>query len=98
MLITKEENQKKNLRNGDLNYEQTEYLGTEHSEELQIDGNTIPPVIEFEYLGSIFQENGSSDLEFEERIGETRKVISMLMRYYGIEIFYTQQSYYYANQ
>jgi hypothetical protein len=29
-------------------------------------------------LGSIFQENGSTDLEIEKRIGETRRVLSML--------------------
>jgi hypothetical protein len=32
----------KNIRNGDLNYEKTEYFGTDHLEELQSDGNTIP--------------------------------------------------------
>jgi hypothetical protein len=59
-------------------------LFTEYSEELQINGNTIPVVKQFEYLGSIFQVNGLSDLQFEKIIGEIRRVISMLMRYYGI--------------
>jgi hypothetical protein len=45
---------------------------------LQINGNTIPTVKQFKYLGSIVQENGSSDLEIDKRISETRRVISML--------------------
>jgi hypothetical protein len=40
-----------------------EYFGTDHSEELQINESTILAVTQFKYLGSIVQENGSSDLE-----------------------------------
>jgi phage gp16-like protein len=61
-----------------LNYGKTEYLGTDHSEEFQTNGNTIPTVKRFKYLGSKVQENDSYDLDTEERISETRKVISML--------------------
>jgi hypothetical protein len=61
-----------------INYGKTEYLGTDHSEELQINGNTIPTVKQFKYLGSIVQENGSSELEIDKRISETRRDISML--------------------
>jgi hypothetical protein len=45
---------------------------------LQINGNTIPTVKQLKYWGSIVQENGSSDLEIEKNISETRRVISML--------------------
>jgi hypothetical protein len=45
---------------------------------LKINGNTIPTVKQLKYLGSIVQENGSSDLEIDKRISETRRVISML--------------------
>jgi hypothetical protein len=38
-----------------INYGKTEYLGTDHSEELQINGNTIPTLKEFMYLGSVVQ-------------------------------------------
>jgi hypothetical protein len=61
-----------------ISYGKAKYLGTDHSEELQINGNTIPTVKQFKYLGSIVQENGSSVLEVEKRIGETRRVNSML--------------------
>jgi hypothetical protein len=61
-----------------INYGEMEYLDTYHSGELQINGNTIPTVKQFKYLGSIVQENDSSDLEIEKRISETRRVISML--------------------
>jgi hypothetical protein len=62
--------------NGDkINYGNMGYLGTDHSEEFQINGNTIPTV---KHFGSIVQENGSADLEVEKRISETRRVISML--------------------
>jgi hypothetical protein len=50
-----------------INYGKTEYLGTDHSEELQINGNTIPTVKQFKYLGSIIQESGSPDLEIEKK-------------------------------
>jgi uncharacterized lipoprotein YehR (DUF1307 family) len=46
--------------------EKTEYLDTDHSEELQINGNTISTVKQCKYLGSIVQENKSSDLEIEK--------------------------------
>jgi hypothetical protein len=42
-----------------------------------------------EYLGSIFQEKVSYNLENEKRISETRRVMTMLN---GIETIYTQQS------
>jgi hypothetical protein len=53
------------MRNGDLklNYGKMEYLGTDHSEELKINGNLTLTVKQFKYLGSIVQENGTSDLE-----------------------------------
>jgi hypothetical protein len=38
-----------------INYGKTEYLGTDHSEELQMIGNTIPSAKEFTYLGSVVQ-------------------------------------------
>jgi hypothetical protein len=62
------------MRNGNLKNKlwKTEYLAKDHSEELQINGNTILTVKQFKYLGSTFQENGSSDLETEKRISETR--------------------------
>jgi hypothetical protein len=44
-----------------------EYLGTDHSDELKINGNTIPTVKRFKYLGSVVQENGSSHLEIEKK-------------------------------
>jgi hypothetical protein len=62
-----------------INHGKTEYLGTDHSEELQINGNTIPTVKRFKYLGETVQVNGSSDLEIEERISETKRVISLLV-------------------
>jgi hypothetical protein len=55
-----------------------EYLGTDHSEELQIKRNIIPTGELFKHLGPIVQENGSSDFEIEKRISETRRIISML--------------------
>jgi hypothetical protein len=61
-----------------INYGKTDYLGTDRSEELQINGNTIPTVNQFKYMESIIQENGSSDFEIEKRISETKGVISML--------------------
>jgi hypothetical protein len=46
---------------------------------LKINGNTIPAVKRFKYLGSVVQENDSAELEIErKRISETRRVISML--------------------
>jgi hypothetical protein len=49
---------------------------TDRSEELQINGNTIPTVEQFQYFGSTVQENGSSDLEIEKKKQEeTRKII-----------------------
>jgi hypothetical protein len=59
-----------------INYGKTEYLGTDHTEDLQVNGHIIPTVKQFKYLGSIVQDNGSSDLEIEKRISETRRVIS----------------------
>jgi hypothetical protein len=44
-----------------------EYLGSDHSEELKISGNTIPTVKHFKYFGSIAQEDGSTDLEIEKK-------------------------------
>jgi hypothetical protein len=76
-----------------INYGKTEYLGTDHSEELQINGNTIPTVKQFKCLGSIVQENGSSDLEINKRIRETRRVISMLNSVLWNRNIYIQQSY-----
>jgi hypothetical protein len=61
-----------------INYGKTEYLGTDHTEELQVNGNKIPTVKQFKYLGSAVQDNGSSELEIEKRISETRRVISMV--------------------
>jgi hypothetical protein len=61
-----------------INYAKTEYLGTVHSEELQINGKAIRTVKQFKYLGSVVQENGPSDLEIEKRISETRRVICMM--------------------
>jgi hypothetical protein len=55
-----------------------EYLGTDHSEELQINGNIIPTAKQFQYLGSVVQENGSSDFENEKGISETRRAFSTL--------------------
>jgi hypothetical protein len=46
-----------------INYGKTEYLGTDHTENLKVNGNIIPTVKQFKYLGSIVQDNGSSDLE-----------------------------------
>jgi hypothetical protein len=46
----------------------TEYLGTDHSGKLKINGNKIPVVKQLKYLGSIFQEKGSSVLEIEKKI------------------------------
>jgi hypothetical protein len=59
-----------------INYGKTECLGTDHTEDLQFHGNIIPTVKQFKYLGSIVQDNGSSGLETEKRISETRRVIS----------------------
>jgi hypothetical protein len=54
-------------------------LVTDHSEELQVSGNKIPTVKQVKYLGSIVEENGSSDLEIEKkRIIEARKFIDLL--------------------
>jgi hypothetical protein len=39
----------------------------DHTEELQVNRNIIPAVKEFKYLGSIVQDNGSSDLEIEKK-------------------------------
>jgi hypothetical protein len=54
----------------------TEYLGKDHTQDLQVNDNIIPTVKQFKYLGSIVQDNGSSDHEIEKRISETRRVIS----------------------
>jgi hypothetical protein len=43
--ILEEEYEKWGLK---INYGRTEYLGTDHSEELQINGNTIPTVKQFD--------------------------------------------------
>jgi hypothetical protein len=53
-------------------------IDTDHTEDLQVNGNIIPTEKQFKYLGSIVQDNGSSDLEIEKRISEIRRVISML--------------------
>jgi hypothetical protein len=45
---------------------------------LQINGNKITTVNQFKYLGSIVQENGSSDLKIEKKISKTNRVISKL--------------------
>jgi hypothetical protein len=52
--------------------------GADYSEELKIDGNTIPTVKQFKYFGSIVQKNGPFDHEIEKSISETRRVISIL--------------------
>jgi hypothetical protein len=52
-----------------------EYLGTDHSEELQINGNTLPTVKQFKYLGSIIQENGSSGVEIKKRVVQQNSVL-----------------------
>jgi hypothetical protein len=39
-----------------IDYGKTEYLGTDHSEELQISGNTTPTVKQFKYLRSKMQK------------------------------------------
>jgi hypothetical protein len=36
-----------------INYGKTEYLGTDHTEDLQVNGNIIPTVKHFKYLGSV---------------------------------------------
>jgi hypothetical protein len=50
-----------------INYRRTEYLGTDHTEDIQVNGNIIPTAKQFKYLGSIVQGNGSSDLEIEKK-------------------------------
>jgi hypothetical protein len=50
-----------------INYRKMEYSGTDHSEELQISGSTIPTVKHFKYFESIVQENGSTDLEIDRK-------------------------------
>jgi hypothetical protein len=55
-----------------INYGKMEYLSTDNSEELKINGNKIPTVKHLKCLGSIVQQNGSSDLEIAKRISETR--------------------------
>jgi hypothetical protein len=50
-----------------MNYGKTEYLGTDHTEDLQVNLNIIPTVKQFKYLGSTVQDNGSSDLEIEKK-------------------------------
>jgi hypothetical protein len=47
-MIRIEEYEKWGLR---ISYGKTEYLGTDHSGELQINGNTILTVKQFKYLG-----------------------------------------------
>jgi hypothetical protein len=47
-------------------YGKMEYLDINHSEELQINGNTVPTVKQL-YLVSVVQENGSSDLEIDKK-------------------------------
>jgi hypothetical protein len=70
----KEEYEKWGLK---IIYVKTEYLGTDHTKDLQVNGNIIPTVKQFKYLGSIVQDNGLSDLEIEKKkICETRRVIS----------------------
>jgi hypothetical protein len=44
-----------------INYGKMKYLGTDHSEKLQINKNTIQTVKQFKCLGSVVQENDSSD-------------------------------------
>jgi hypothetical protein len=47
------------------NYRKTEYLSTDHSEELQINRNTIPTVKQFKYLGSVVQEKAHLTLKLK---------------------------------
>lgn len=60
---------KNNLRNEDqkINYYKTEYVGTSHSE--HFNGNTILAIKRFQNMGSVVQENCSSDLEVEKKKG-----------------------------
>jgi hypothetical protein len=58
-------------------YGKREYSGTVHSDELQINGNTIAAAKQFKCFGSIVQENSSSVPEIGKSSSETR-VISML--------------------
>jgi hypothetical protein len=44
-----------------------------------MNGNTIPSAKQFRYLGSIIQENGSSELDIKKKkINETKRDVSML--------------------
>jgi hypothetical protein len=45
------------------------------------------------YLRAIFKENGSSDLEIEKGLVKQEELLACKIQFYGIEIFYTLQSY-----
>jgi hypothetical protein len=59
-----------------INYGKMEYFGRDQSEEVQINGNTIPTVKKFKCLGSRVQENGSSDPEIKKKLVKQEELLA----------------------
>ena len=61
-----------------INYKKTEHMTTGTEENIYIDGHKIESVSAFKYLGSILEKNGSSEIEIEKRVSDSRKIIGIL--------------------
>jgi hypothetical protein len=61
-----------------INCGKMKYLSTNPTDEVETSGNKIKTIRNFKYLGSLLQDNGSSDGEIEKRISKMRKVIHIL--------------------
>ena len=58
-----------------INFKKTERMTTGIEENFFIDGLKIKMVQAFQYLSSILEQDGSSAMEIEKRISDTRKII-----------------------
>ena len=56
----------------------TEHMSTGTEEDIFIDGYKIKNVQAFKYLGSMLERDGSSAMEIEKRISDSRKIIGTL--------------------
>jgi hypothetical protein len=63
-----------------INYGKTEYLGTDHSDELQINGNTIPTVKQFKIWDQYFKRMTHLTLTLKKGLVKQEE-------FYGVEIF-----------
>ena len=68
-----------------INYDNTEYLSTDSSDIQEINGMKIRIAQNFKYLWSIIQRNGSSNVDTERWIIESKRILVHLIPFDGAE-------------